>query len=158
MTSMRVHFIYCQHVSKCAQPKLLYTFSRLTFFSSLFLLIPKCLQTQNNMSHLPAKGSSLRVLAFSGLVLLVTFSLTLLGVGVDGSSATVVISLTGSQGRRSEVPRSSFRCHGLKDRGGLTLEMSCLCNGLFNVSVFMDYKMCPGLSTERFSFSEIPAL
>lgn len=70
-----------------------------------------------------------------------TFSLTLLGFRVDGSSAIVVISLTQRQGRGSEVPRSCFRCHGLKDRAGLTLEVSCLCDGLFNFAHLTDYKM-----------------
>ena len=47
-------------------------------------------------------------------ILRVTFSLTLLGV-VDDGMAIVVISLSKRQSRRSEVPRSCFRCHGLKD-------------------------------------------
>lgn len=45
------------------------------------------------------------------------------------------------------MPGSCFRCHGLKDGAGLTLEDSRLCDGLFHVAVLTDYKKCPRLKS-----------
>lgn len=45
------------------------------------------------------------------------------------------------EGRAGALRWSCFRCHGLKDDAGLTLEESGLCDGLFYVAVLADCKM-----------------
>lgn len=60
---------------------------------------------------------------------------------VDSSSAIVVMSLSGRQGRHSEVPRSCFRCHGPKDGAGLTLDVRGFCDGLFYVAILKEGRM-----------------
>ena len=140
-----VFFVHHQHISECGM-----TNSGLRrFHLLLFCVFPfhthetanmSLQKAWNNMSCLHTGCFSLRALcrvAASDILPDITGC-------QSGSSAIVVISLTKRQGRGSEMPRSCFRCHGPKDRAALTLEVSCLCNGLL-----MDNKMYLRLQLTR---------